>query len=61
MNEYEVTFKYIGKGKKPMYAHTEYGFGTNPPLVVRAKNITNAKKQLKIPSTVKIHKIRRQG
>ena len=59
MYEYEITLKYIGKGKKPRYIHTEYGFGVNPPIVVHAKNIANAKKQLKLPSTVKIRKIKR--
>jgi len=59
MNNYEVTLEYIGKRKRPQYTYTEYGFGTNPPICIRAKNITNAKKQLKLPSTVKIKKIKR--
>jgi len=59
MNEYEITLKYVGKGKKPHYVHTEYGFGMNPPISVRAKNIVNAKKQLNLPSTVKIKKIKK--
>ena len=57
--DYEFTFKHVGKGKKPKYTHTEPGFGFNPPLVIRAKNKENAKKQLKLPKTVKIANIER--
>ena len=61
MNTYEVTLKYVGKGKKPHYTYTEYGFGTNPPISIRAKNKENAKKQLDLPSTVKIASIKKVG
>lgn len=57
--EYEIMLKWVGKGKKPHYAYTEYGFGVNPPIVRRASNKRNALKQLKLPSTVKVRSIKR--
>jgi hypothetical protein len=57
MNEYEITLEYVGNRKQPKYIETEYGFGINPPIVVRAKNKTEAIKQLRLPKTVRIEKI----
>jgi hypothetical protein len=37
----------------------EYGFGTNPPIVMCAKSGKDAKRQLKLPKGVQIRKIKR--
>jgi len=58
-NEYEITLKYIGKGKKPSYTETDYGFGMNPPIVLRATNKKNAIKKLILPKTVRIKNIKK--
>ena len=57
MHQYEINLTWHGKGKSPKYTHTEYGFGMNPPIVVNALNMRNARKQLKLPKIVKIRKI----
>ena len=59
MPEYEITLKWVGKGKKPSYVETDYGFGVNPPIVIRAKNKRQAIRMLKLPKTIKIRKIER--
>jgi hypothetical protein len=59
MYDYEITLKYIGKGKRPQYTHDEYGFDPNPPIGVRAMNKKNALKQLKLPKTVKVVRVER--
>ena len=53
---YEVTLEYVGKGE-PHYIHTEYGFGMNPPITISAKDIEDVKRQLELPSTVKIRRV----
>jgi len=37
----------------------EYGFPTNPPIVLCAKSVSNARKQLKLPRGVKVVKVKR--
>jgi hypothetical protein len=59
MATYEVMLKYVGKGKTPRFAKIGYGFGMNPPISVRAKNMVSAKKMFELPKTVKIQKIKR--
>ena len=59
MNEYEIELKYVGKGKRPAYTYSDYGFGTNPPIVVKAKSKADAIKKLKLPKTVKFRKIKK--
>ena len=61
MNEYEITLEYIGKGRKPAHTATEYGFGINPPIVVKARDEKEAIAQLKLPKTVKISSIQKVG
>lgn len=57
IKEYEVDLEWIGEGDTPKYLENEYGFGYNPPIVVHAKSITDVKKQLSLPSSIKIKKI----
>lgn len=57
MNEYEITLEYVGKGKEPEYIESEYGFGMNPPIVIRAENKKEAIRQLKLPGEVHIKKV----
>ena len=57
--DYEISLKWVGRGRKPAYTRTEYGFGMNPPISIRAKSKSLALKQLKIPKTVKVAKIER--
>lgn len=59
LNEYEIKLKYIGKGKRPLYTYSDYGFSRNPPIVIRARNKKNAKQHLKLPKTVKIISIKK--
>lgn len=55
--QFEVELKWVGKGKKPKYATLDYGFETNPPIVINANNKKNALKKLKLPKTVKVKRI----
>jgi hypothetical protein len=56
MPEYEIELDYVCK-KKPAYVKTEYGFGTNPPIVVHAKSKTQAIEKLRLPKCVKVKNI----
>ena len=58
--EYEITLKYIGKGKEPRYVETDYGFGDNPPVVIHAYSITEARNRMKkeLPKTIQIRGIK---
>lgn len=57
---YEITLKYVGKGKEPQYVETDYGFGGNPPVVIHAYTVTDARKQMEkgLPKTVQIRSIK---
>lgn len=59
LKEYEIYLKYVGKGKRPAYTHSDYGFGVNPPIVIRARTKKGALKKLKLPSTVKVRRIKK--
>lgn len=61
MNEYEITLEYIGKGEEPKHTVTEYGFGINPPIVVKARDEKEAIEQLKLSETVKVNSIKKVG
>ena len=62
MKEYEVELKYVGRKRTPpQYTHSEYGFGMNPPVVLHARSVSAAKRQLDLPKTVQISKIKARG
>ena len=58
--DYEITLKYVGKGKTPQYVETDLGFGMNPPHPIRAYSVSDARKQMEkvLPQTVKIQSIK---
>jgi len=58
LKEYRVNLYWNGYGLPPHYTYTDYGFLGNPPITIRAKNMANARKQLKLPKSVKISDIK---
>lgn len=61
IKQYEITLKWVGKGKQPDYLENEYGFGTNPPIVLSGKNEKSVRNKLKLPKDIKIHEIELVG
>jgi hypothetical protein len=61
VREYEVTFEWVGKGERPVYLDTEYGFGMNPPIVVFGRDKKEALRTLKLPGSVKVRAIKCTG
>jgi hypothetical protein len=59
MPEFEVTLKWVGKGRPPYYTETNYGFGVNPPIIFEAEDEEDARRQLRLPRTVTVEKVRR--
>jgi len=54
--QYEIELKdTTGKDRFP----DDYGFGVNPPIVLCAKSRKDAIRQLRIPKSVKIVKVKR--
>jgi hypothetical protein len=58
LNEYEIRLE-----SDNLEDEMEYGFGTNPPVVVHARNETQARNMIKIPrnKNVRIVSINRVG
>jgi len=53
-NQYEVAFEWVGRGKRPAYVASEYGFGSNPPAVIYGKSKEEALATIKLPKTVRV-------
>jgi hypothetical protein len=52
--DFEFTLEWVGKGRMPARLESEYGFGTNPPVIIRAETLGKAKKQLNLPKNIRI-------
>ena len=57
MKEFEVELKFKGKKPKKEY-ESEYGFGTNPPIVLLCKSKSDVLKKLKLPKYVKVKRLK---
>ena len=57
MHEYEIMLEWVGKTEDKPFL--EYGFGGNPPIVVRAENTHAALRKVKLNKNIKVKSIKR--